>query len=137
MSDGLLPCPFCGGEAKRGDNGPTKEQLANGLSWGRDFDDGGSFIECQSCHASTALHFDRRENLVSDWNRRVYLRRDSLARRLAALDGIRLQDIRSTAGPAEDANNWREYLGRADDLLAFISADMEALPLTTTEPGHG
>lgn len=123
MSD-LLPCPFCGGEAKRGDNGPTKEQLANGLSWGGDFDDGGSFIECQSCHASTALHFDRKENLVSDWNRRAHFKRNSLARHLAALDGITLQGIRSTVGPADDADNWREYLGRADDLLAAISEDI-------------
>jgi len=49
--------------------------------------------------------------------------RDSLARHLAAVDGIRLLEIRSTVGPAEDANNWREYLGRADDLLATFSAE--------------
>lgn len=122
MND-LLPCPFCGGDAERGFNGPTKEQLANSLSWGQDVDDGGSFIECQSCHASTALHYDRCENLVSDWNRRSYFKRDSLARHLAALDGITLLDIRSTVGPAEDATNWREYLGRADDLLSMISAE--------------
>lgn len=66
----LLPCPFCGGEAERVDNGPTKEQMQNVLSWGGDADDGGSFIHCKKCDASTALHFDRRENLVSSWNER-------------------------------------------------------------------
>ena len=67
----LLPCPFCGGEAERVDNGPTKEQMQNVLSWGGDADDGGSFIRCKRCDASTALHFDRRENLVSSWNKRL------------------------------------------------------------------
>lgn len=43
---------------------------------------------------------------------------------LAALDNITLHDIRSTVGPAQDANNWREYLGRADDLLAALSEEM-------------
>lgn len=65
---------------------------------------------------------ERQAEELSRW--RLRTTRESLARHLAALDGIRLQDIRSTVGPAEDANNWREYLGRADDLLAFISADM-------------
>lgn len=69
MND-LLPCPFCGGEAARVDNGPTKEQMQQALSWGGDADDGGSFIHCTRCDASTALHFDRRENLVSSWNER-------------------------------------------------------------------
>ena len=69
----LLPCPFCGGAAERVDNGPTKEQMQNTLSWGGDVDDGGSFIHCTRCDASTALHFDRRENLVSSWNERLGL----------------------------------------------------------------
>lgn len=57
----LLPCPFCGGEAQRYDID------------GRPFDTnvGGSGIECKSCHASTALHFDRKENLISSWNDRT------------------------------------------------------------------
>ncbi len=55
MAD-LLPCPFCGGAAERVDNCPTK--------------DGGSFIRCTQCDASTAIHFDRRENLYSSWNER-------------------------------------------------------------------
>lgn len=50
----LLPCPFCGSTAERAEA-----------------DDGGSFIHCTRCDASTALHFDRKENLVSSWNDRV------------------------------------------------------------------
>lgn len=52
MSD-LKPCPFCGGEAREEEAG-----------------DGGKFIECSTCSACTALHYDRAENLVSAWNRR-------------------------------------------------------------------
>ena len=46
------------------------------------------------------------------------------ARHFAALDNITLHDIRSTVGPEADANNWREYLGRADDILAALSEEM-------------
>lgn len=67
----LLPCPFCGGEAHRGYNGPTKEQVAYAIGWGEDLDDGGSFIECMKCQASTALHYGRCENLLDAWNRRA------------------------------------------------------------------
>ncbi len=52
MND-LKPCPFCGGAAERTET-----------------DDGGSFIRCTRCDASTAIHYDRRENLVSSWNDR-------------------------------------------------------------------
>lgn len=48
--------------------------------------------------------------------------RECLAQGLAALDGVTLHEINSTVGPAKDANNWRKYLGRADDLLAHLSA---------------
>jgi len=54
--------------------------------------------------------------------------REHLATHLADLDGVRLQEIKSTVGPVEDANNWRKYLGRADDLLAKVSADRPAPP---------
>jgi Lar family restriction alleviation protein len=77
----LKPCPFCGGEAERLNNGPTKEQMAHALSWGGDADDGGSFIHCKRCDASTALHFDRRENLESSWNDRK-----DLSERLAEVE---------------------------------------------------
>lgn len=66
----LRDCPFCGGQAERVDNGPTKEQMQNALSWGQDCDDGGSFIRCTRCDAATSIHFERRENLIASWNDR-------------------------------------------------------------------
>jgi Lar family restriction alleviation protein len=56
--DKLRPCPFCGGKAEEiyieeeGDNF------------------GGSCICCKTCGASSAVHFDRKENLRSSWNAR-------------------------------------------------------------------
>jgi Lar family restriction alleviation protein len=58
----LLPCPFCGGEAERIDI-PDKDD--------GDCNAGGSCIQCKNCLASTALYFDRKENLVSLWNKRT------------------------------------------------------------------
>lgn len=55
----LLPCPFCGGEAKRID---IEEE-------GENF--GGSCISCKRCLASSNLEFGRKENFVSNWNRRA------------------------------------------------------------------
>lgn len=123
MSTDLLDCPFCGGEAERVDNGPTKAELQNALSWGGDVDDGGLFIRCKSCDASTALHFDRKENLLSSWNRRAFLKRRQLAVHLAALDSIALREMSSTVALGQ-AELWREYLARADGLLSFISEEM-------------
>jgi hypothetical protein len=34
-------------------------------------DDGGSYISCARCSATTALHYDRKENLYSSWNDRA------------------------------------------------------------------
>lgn len=54
----LKPCPFCGGQARRED----LEDAGN---------EGGSCIACTKCGAATAVHFDRKENLVSSWNDRI------------------------------------------------------------------
>lgn len=59
----LLPCPFCGGEARREDI-PAED---NG-----DLNAGGSCISCTKCFACTAVHFGTKENLVNDWNRRPH-----------------------------------------------------------------
>lgn len=61
MADDLLPCPFCGGIAEHLDI-----EGADG-----DPNAGGSCIECTQCGACSALHFDRKENLVASWNDRV------------------------------------------------------------------
>ena len=57
--EALKPCPFCGAPAARVDIEDEGDNF------------GGSCIECTSCKASTALHFDRKENLYSSWNERV------------------------------------------------------------------
>ena len=59
----LLPCPFCGGAAERIDV-PGDDGTENA---------GGSCIQCNRCAASGALHFDRKENLLSSWNQRADL----------------------------------------------------------------
>lgn len=57
----LLPCPFCGAEAERHDFGPD-EPYGNS---------NGSFIACHGCGAASAVMFEFRESLYSNWNRRV------------------------------------------------------------------
>lgn len=59
--DSLKPCPFCGGEAGElvFDDVPQD-----------DVNFGGSCISCRQCGASSAVHFDRKENLYSSWNDR-------------------------------------------------------------------
>jgi len=61
MTDYLLPCPFCGGRAAREDIPDNRASI----------DAGASYITCTRCHATTALHFDRKENLVAAWNDRA------------------------------------------------------------------
>ena len=79
----LAPCPFCGGEAERIDI-PT---VGSDPELGGDPNAGGSCISCKRCAASTALHFDRKENLYSSWNDRAASRpapvdREAVARAL-------------------------------------------------------
>ena len=57
----LKQCPFCGGEAERIDIPAEHDDIENA---------GASCIQCSRCVASTALHFDRKENLESSWNDR-------------------------------------------------------------------
>lgn len=54
---GLLPCPFCGGDAERID-------IEDGENAG------GSCISCTVCQASSNIEFEFKENFVSNWNRR-------------------------------------------------------------------
>ncbi|MGY3359719.1 Lar family restriction alleviation protein [Bradyrhizobium sp. GM0.4] len=59
---GLLPCPFCGGEADRQDI-----EAIDG-----DDNPGGSYIECTACGACTQIHYGRKENLIDSWNSRKW-----------------------------------------------------------------
>ena len=61
-SEALKSCPVCGGAAERVDI-PAENEC--------DPHAGSSFIRCTRCDVSTALHFDRKENLVSSWNDRA------------------------------------------------------------------
>ena len=58
----LLPCPFCGGNARRYTIGPEEPNNA-----------GGDVICCVRCQASSHVEFGYKENLVSCWNRRTAL----------------------------------------------------------------
>ena len=61
----LLPCPFCGGEARRMTLGPND---------GPD-NEGGDVIVCSGvCGASSHVEFGRKESLVSLWNGRTATR---------------------------------------------------------------
>lgn len=79
----LKPCPFCGGKAKRGDY-PTEAWIENA---------GASYIECTKCGASTALHFDRKENLISSWNDRASLAQADAPRCVACGEQIKTGDM--------------------------------------------
>jgi len=60
----LNPCPFCGGEAERID-------IEDGENAG------GSCICCTVCQASGGIEFGRKENFVSNWNRRSTMKTKS------------------------------------------------------------
>ncbi|WP_175831544.1 Lar family restriction alleviation protein [Burkholderia cepacia] len=56
--DGLLPCPFCGGEPKR-------MMLSDEVNFG------GDVIVCTKCDCSTHVEFGEKLGLVEAWNSRV------------------------------------------------------------------
>lgn len=57
-TDALLPCPFCGGDAEI-------IHIEDGEN------EGGSCVCCAVCQASGNVEFGRKENFVSNWNRRA------------------------------------------------------------------
>lgn len=61
-SNNLLPCPFCGGSARRS----TIDDEADPCF-------GGEFITCTKCGAASHVEFGFKENLESAWNSRVEL----------------------------------------------------------------
>lgn len=71
-SDRLKPCPFCGGAA---------EMDCVRSESGEDPNEGGYFIACLACDASTGMRFacgdDPKPLLIEQWNRRAALRREA------------------------------------------------------------
>ena len=67
-SDRLKPCPFCGGAAEMGCVRSESGEEPN---------EGGYFIACLACDASTGLRFacgdDPKPLLIEQWNRRTAL----------------------------------------------------------------
>ena len=67
-SDRLKPCPFCGGAAEMGCVRSESGEEPN---------EGGYFIACLACDASTGLRFacgdDPKPLLIEQWNRRAAL----------------------------------------------------------------
>ena len=117
----LRDCPFCGGDAKRFDIDEGENA-------------GGSCIACTRCLASGNVEFGRKENFVSNWNRRADTQAaDEIARlrkRLEVVedwsedadgiacrnDTIRLQDER-IARLREERRRLVEALKVADDAI--------------------
>lgn len=64
----LKACPFCGGKPERVDIEATFDDITGHF---QEENAGGSFIRCTRCDASSAIHFDRKENITSSWNNRV------------------------------------------------------------------
>lgn len=109
--DRMKPCPFCGGEAERIDI-PTDDEM--------DENAGGSCIQCNRCAASTALHFDRKENLVSSWNDRVVDRSgNEFVKRLR--DRALFAREEDTATATSDALHFEEAAERLNALTARVA----------------
>lgn len=72
MSDELLPCPCCGGEAHFDEVPVNQFELE-----GQPSNAGGQFVECSKCGLSTNLMFplmdDVKGELAERWNRRAHL----------------------------------------------------------------
>ena len=123
----LLPYPFCGGEAERVDV-PAEADYDDGA--------GGSFIQCRRCVASTGLHYEFKENLVSSWNDR--------AKPLPAVERtIANEALRRAAEVVENNQEWMS-IGKAtarglDTRMHGNQAGLayaDAIRALIKEPGH-
>lgn len=117
----LLPCPFCGGEAKRitlgPDDGPDNE--------------GGDVIVCTGvCGASSHVEFGRKENLASLWNNRALVTdhssdptvRERVARKLCEMMGGEPDALATDPHDSWDGPLWSVFAKDADEILALANA---------------
>ena len=121
----LLPCPFCGGEAKQ--RTLTEDEFGN---------EGADVIECSQCCASSHIEFGRKENLVSAWNTRALV-----STLVAECDDLRAQlaDARENARWAyvqaaleDNQEALTEANARADRAEAALAA-IDPAPVTPAE----
>lgn len=100
----LLPCPFCGGEAKHYHHTPTGIMNTD-------------HIECDNCSNGTCLHETKAE-AVTAWNTRAPT---ADAERIAALEG-EVERLRKALGDiARDSNpDWTEKRVYPNDVLDDI-----------------
>lgn len=108
------PCPFCGGNASRQDL--TDDDNA-----------GGSCITCDSCGASSPVHFDRKENLYDSWNRRSPsssedVRREALEEAAKVADQLAGELVR-----LKGSGDRRVQIGSHLETCATIAASIRAL----------
>lgn len=119
----LLPCPFCGGEAERVDV-PAEADYDDGA--------GGSFIQCRRCVASTGLHYEFKENLVSSWNDRAKplpavertIANEALRRAAEVAEAEKLTGV---PPPNWDASDWAIAEGTVRATAKSIAARLRAL----------
>lgn len=109
----LLPCPFCGGEPERIDFGPGDAE-----------NEGGSCIACKQCQSSGPVEFGRKENFISNWNRRA-----ALSQQRAVAEEWRWVPVAATAEMWEAGMNcWSPDDTQGDYLEKAWEAMLAAAP---------
>ena len=118
----LLPCPFCGGEAKR----ITLEDEGNS---------GGDVIACTKCDACSMVVFGEKEYLHDAWNRRVSLPDTNtlislLAEARGSVSYHRGMQNQNTDAGRQHAASLSSLLDRLDAVIASSNASAPEHTLT-------
>ena len=123
-SDRLKPCPFCGGAAEMGCVRSESGEEPN---------EGGYFIACLACDASTGLRFacgdDPKPLLIEQWNRRT-----ALAQQAEPVQGPAFHGFMSDDGTQVDVC-FSPSAPRKDGTYAtaYYTAPPQRQPLTEEE----
>lgn len=120
--EALLPCPFCGGEAKR-----ITLTEADGD------DEGGDVIYCTGvCGASSHVEFGFKENLVSLWNTRLAHPQsgDVGALREALQQIVDNDDAEASTADLMQQDRNAGYLAGARDAANIARAGLDSAPTT-------